>query len=176
VSGRGLRSLGRLYLERQAFHVNANILVASLSGTVASAAVSAALSSRGWGPDAVAALGTATTALVFVPLQLALHYLVVRLQARASGEADYRRRYWRESRLIWATGLPAIAAFLALFTAGQSVMLRLLRPVAATATAYVIAQVLGRVVHTLLLRFTSMGRSAAPTAGQRPRRPHAAGR
>ena len=162
MSASKLRALGRLYLERRAFNVNANILISSLSGTAASAAMSAYLSSRGWGPDAVAAMGTVTTASVFVPLQLVLHYLVVRLQARASGEseADYRSRYWRESRLIWMTGLPAIAVFLALFTAGQSAMLRLFRPVAATVIAYVVAQVLGRVVHTLLLRFTSMGKPA----------------
>lgn len=158
MSGVKLRSLGRLYLERQAFNVNANIVIASLSGTAASAAVAAELSGRGWAPEAVAALGTATTALVFIPLQLALHYLVVRLQARARGEVDYRARYWRESRLIWATGLPAIAMFLVLFTVGQSVLLRVLRPVAATGLAYVGAQVLGRVVHTALLRLTSMGK------------------
>jgi uncharacterized membrane protein len=162
MSGRGLRSIGRLYLERRAVHVNANILIASLSGTAASAVVSAHLTARGWAPDVVAVLATVTTGLVFVPLQLILHYVVVRLQARAAGEADYRRRYWRESRLIWATGLPAIAAFLALFTIGQALMLRLLRPVAATASAYVIAQVLGRVIHTLLLRLTSMGHRVDP--------------
>jgi len=162
VSEGKLRSLGRLYLERPAFHINANILVASLTGTAASAVMSAYLTSRGWGPGVVAAMGTATTSLVFVPLQLALHYLVVRLQARARGEAHDRSRYWRESRLIWATALPAIAVFLTLFTVGQSVMLRSFRPVAATVIAYVVAQVLGRVVHTVLLRFTSLGKPRAP--------------
>jgi hypothetical protein len=166
MSERTLRSLGRLYLERPAFNVNANILVASLSGTAASATMSAYLSHRGWGPDAVAAIATATTASVFVPLQLLLHYLVVRLQARARGEASYRSRYWRESRLIWATGLPAIAVFLAFFTVGHALMLRLFRPVTATMIAYVVAQVLGRVVHTLLLRFTSMGK---PNARAQPK-------
>jgi hypothetical protein len=158
----GLRALGALYLERQTFHVNANILAASLTGTAATALASAHASGLGWGPNAVAAAGTASNALVFVPVQLALHYLVVRLQARRTGELEVRRRYWRETRLIWATGLPAIAVFLTLFTLGQSLILRLgLRPLATTALAYVAAQAMGRLVHTLLLRFTSLGKAPA---------------
>jgi hypothetical protein len=155
-----LRGLGRLYLEKQAVHVNANILCASLLGTAATAVVSATLRRAGWGASSVAALGTLANAAVFVPVQLALHYLVVRLQARRLGEAEFSARYWRESRLIWATGLPAIATFLTLFTVGQATMLRLgLAAVPATVTAYVTAQVVGRLVHTVLLRFTAMGRA-----------------
>ena len=151
-----LRALGQAYLQRQALHVNANILAASLSGTAAAALTTSAVSRVGLGPEAVAAAGTAANALVFVPLQLLLHALVVRLQARQRGEASPRARYWREVRLIWATGLPAIAAFLTLFTLGQAVLLRAgLRAVAATLLAYVGAQVLGRVVHTLLLRLVA---------------------
>jgi hypothetical protein len=161
----GLRALGRSYLEKPTFHVNANILCASLLGTAATAMVSATLRRAGWGASSVAGIGTATNAVVFVPVQLALHYLVVRVQARRRGEADVAARYWRESRWIWATGLPAIATFLTLFTFGQAAMLRLgLAAVPATITAYVAAQLLGRLVHTLLLRFTAMGKPAPADA------------
>ncbi len=158
-------ALRRWYLERQAVHVNVNIVLASLTGTAAAAATWT-VRALGAGPEATAATGTAANALVFVPLQLALHRLVVRANARAHGETGWRARYWREVRLIWATGLPAIATFLLLFTLGQAALLRAgLGAVAATLGSYAAAQVLGRVLHTVLLRVAqARGRARSPSA------------
>jgi hypothetical protein len=153
-----MHSLIQRYSQTQALHFNCNIIAASLSGTAAAIGVASLCGALGASPGVISTASTVTNVAVFVPVHLGLHWLVVCLQAKARRERVERVRYWAEVRLIYATGALAIAAFLALFAAGQVLLLRFgVAPVPATLTAYVCAQLVGRLIHTGLVRLT--GRS-----------------
>lgn len=143
----------RRYVQTQALHLNGNVIAASLTGTGAAALVASLFGSAGASAAVISLASTLANAVVFVPVHLGLHAAVLGLRrAAAPGTLGEAGRYWREIRLIYATGAVAIVTFLALFGGGQRLMLQAgLRPTLAVVVAYGLAQVAGRVVHTLLV-------------------------
>ncbi|ACY18756.1 hypothetical protein [Haliangium ochraceum] len=144
------KRLLRYYASTDALHLNGNIILSGLLAAVAAALAASWAGARFSSPETITGISTAVTALTFVPIHLALHGAVVCLTR--TGDPLWPR-YWRETKLIYATGAPSILLFLGFYALGQDVLLRFgVTPGLASGGAYVIGQVLARLLHTVLYR------------------------